>query len=279
MAYIWNLGHILLFVTGAFLITESIKGVASLSYFKQLFLVLALTIFLGGCLEWLQLWAGRQCSFQDVLLDIYGTLTFFAFFSLKREQAKKVWFRTFQLFVTVLLLNQGLPLAELITDEIAAKKKFPVLSNFETFFEKKRWKSSGKLNIENNLAPGKGRFLRVDLSPTRYANIAFNYFPSNWEGFTYFKTSIFCPWPDGVKIHLRIHDKLHKKRGSKYKDRYNSAFFLKKGWNNIIIRLDDVLNAPLGRKMEMSQIKSILFFLYKLKKPISLYIDDVELTR
>ena len=279
MAYLWNLGHILLFFTGSFLITESVKRVNSLSYFKQLLLVVTLTILIGGGIERLQLLVDRQCSFQDVLLDIYGTLVFFAFFALKREEARKVWLRIFQLFVALLLINQGLPLAQLITDEIAAKKNFPILSNFETFFEKKRWKSTGKLSIKNNLAQSRGKSLKVDLLPTRYANIALDYFPPNWEGFKYLKASIFCPCPDRVKIHVRIHDELHENRSRKYKDRYNSAFFLNTGWNNIIISLDDVLNAPSGRKMEMSQIKSLLFFVYKLKKPITLYIDDVELTK
>ncbi len=278
LAHIWNLGHILLFVTGAFLITRSIKGIASLPYFKQLLLVVALTILIGGGIERLQLLVGRQCSFQDVLLDIYGTLAFFAFFALKREEIKKIQLRIFQLFVALLLLNQGLPLAEFITNEITAKKNFPVLSDFETFFEKERWKSSGRLSIANNLVTGRGKSLKVDLLPAKYANISLDYFPSNWEGFKYLKVSIFYTEPDTFKIYVRIHDELHEKKGRKYKDRYNSAFFLKKGWNNITISLNDVQNAPSGRKMDMSQIKSLLFFAYKLKTPISLYIDDVKLT-
>ena len=273
------MGHVLLFALGSYFASKWIKRIKNLSYFKQVFLVAGLTILIGGAIEIVQPAFNRQCNIDDIIFDIYGSLTFYAFFAYQRFRIKRKWRLTFQFFVILLLINAGIPLVKYVIDEAAAKRNFPVLSDFETVFEKGRWSSPWDLSIDDNSLICRGKSLKARLLPAEYSNVSLDYFPSDWRGFKYLRCSLFNTRPENIKINIRIHDKYHNKNGFKYKDRYNGIFFLKHGWNEIQIDLDDILYAPLNRKMDLSQIESILFFVSKLKQPLVLYFDDIRLVK
>ena len=272
------MGHILLFALGAYFASKWIKRIKNLSYFKQVFLVTGLTILIGGVIEIVQPAFNRQCNINDIIFDIYGSLMFYAFFAYQRFRIKKKWRLSFQFFVFLLLINAGVPFIKFVVDEAAAKRNFPVLSDFETVLEKERWSSSSDLSIDNNFIC-RGKSLKARLLPAEYSSVSLDYFPSDWRGFKFLRCSLFNTRPEKIKINIRIHDNHHNKNGFEYKDRYNGVFYLKHGWNDIQINLDDILCAPLNRKMDISQIDSVLFFISKLKQPLVLYFDDIMLVK
>ena len=279
VAYAWNLGHVVLYLLAGFLLTGTIKQTNKIPFPKQVVLFSLVSVVSGLIIEIIQLHTGREFSLKDVLWDFFGMLTFLVFFSTSAQNIKKTYLRLFQLSVLIILSVIIIPLGILIIDEAAAKQQFPVLSDFETWFENKRWISTNKLEICDNPVVFDNKSLKVTLSPGRYSGLSLNHFPQKWTGYNFLKISIFNSYEKKIKIYCGIKDKIHDNSGYNYNDRYNGKFILNHGWNQIEINLEKVLKAPLKRDMNLNKITSIFLFMAYLKKPMIIYIDDVKLTK
>jgi hypothetical protein len=279
IAYAWNLGHIVLYTLSGFLLTKTIKQTKNLIFIKQIILFSVLTIISGLIIEIIQLYTGREFSLKDVLWDFFGILIFLAFFSTTAKNIKKMYLRIFQFSVLIILSVIIIPLGIFIIDEVAAKQQFPVLSNFETWFEDKRWRSTNKLKICDNPIIPNNKSLKATLSPGRYSGLALNHFPQKWAEYKILKISVFNSSEKKIKIYCGIRDKIHDNSGYNYNDRYNGKFILNHGWNQIKIDLNKVLKAPLKRDMDMNKITSLSLFMAHLKNPMIIYIDDVKLKK
>ena len=93
------------------------------------------------------------------------------------------------------------------------------------------------------------------------------------------KFSIFNPGPDSLRIVSRIHDIHHHLNDQEFSDRYNKSFIIYQGWNDISIFLEDILNAPDTRLMDMQNIKGFGLFTIELPQPRVIFIDKVELLK
>ncbi len=278
IAYAWNLGHIVLYILTGVLLTKTIKQVNNIPFTKQVILFSLLSVVSGLIIEIIQLHTGREFSLKDVLWDFFGILTFLAFFNTSAQNIKNIYLRIFQFSVLLILSVIILPLGILIVDETTARHQFPVLSNFETWFEDKRWDSINKLEICDNPVIPHNKSLKVTLSPGRYSGISLNHFPQKWAEYNFLKISIFNPSEKKIKIYCEIKDKIHDNSGYNYNDRYNGKFILNHGWNQIEIGLNKVLKAPVKRDMNIDKITSIFLFMTYLKNPMIIYIDDVKLS-
>jgi hypothetical protein len=117
--------------------------------------------------------------------------------------------------------------------------------------------------------------LRVRLLTDTYSGASLASFPGNWQGFDALFFSIYS-CDDNLNFTCRIHDAKHNHQ---YSDRFNIHFRLKKGWNDLMISLDDIEKAPKGRLMNMAKIKRIMFFTSKQKKEHTIYIDHIYLKK
>ena len=277
----WDLGHILFFLLLS-LWLHGYMGKKKIARFPFFVFPLYFTFvfFLGFLVELLQMFGGnRTPDIGDVLRNQLGCLTAFAFFirpSLfsDRMQAQCVqgWCSGF-----CWPLLSGHCVRSLI-DEYRAARQFPVLSDFETPFERDRWVNAQQLQEESERVRHGQKSVRVQLSTAKYSGIALFYFPHDWRGYQTLRCSVYNPQAAGLILNSRIHDVHHKEHENEFNDRFNQQFTLEHGWNDLVISLERVKNAPKGRAMDMEHIEGFGLFVIQQPQSLVLYLDHVYLS-
>ncbi len=277
----WNLGHILFFALASWLLGRHFlarnPGLGPVSLFFRTFFVVLLA---GVCIEFLQMGIdGRFPDLLDVLRNQLGCLLGFAFFPPGDRTVSGVRLRLFQGVTVGLLLLAVWPLARALYDEHLAEDQFPLLSDFETPFERLRWKDVRQLRVVRSPVRHGTRSLRVQLSTATYSGTSLFYFPHDWRGYRWLRFSVHNPGREPLALHCRINDALHRKHNQRFEDRFHKRFLLHGGWNDLAVSLQEVENAPAGRTMDMQRIEGFGIFVVRQPEPLVLYIDNVYLDR
>ncbi|MBE0618205.1 MAG: hypothetical protein IH608_09810 [Proteobacteria bacterium] len=175
---------------------------------------------------------------------------------------------------------QCLPLARALTDEVSARRHFPVLADFEDARELERWTGVACFEQSSDVARAGTQSLRVRLGTEHYSGVALHYFPGDWRGFRALRLSLYRPDDDPLLVLVcRIHDAAHRERGQAYADRFNRRIHLAAGWNDVEIPLAEIRDAPRGREMDLGRIEGVGLFAVALPEPRVVYLDDVHLVR
>ncbi|MDD2465716.1 MAG: VanZ family protein [Desulfobulbus sp.] len=279
---LWDLGHILFFAIATVWLFRLLRKRIGRWAFPRLLLFFFVGILIFGVVvECLQMsTGGRSPDIMDVLRNQLGCLIAFAWYirpdRLDRALAIHRFFRSAVLF---LLLLAALPLARALIDEHLAAQQFPVLADFETPFEQTRWVNDRQMHKETTLVRHGKTAMRVQLSTAKYSGIALFHFPGNWQGYYSLHCSVYNTQSTTLPLNLRINDLEHKQHGSEFADRFNKTFPLQPGWNELVVDLNQVRNAPKGRKMDMAHIEGFGIFVVQQAKPIEIIIDHVFLAR
>lgn len=275
---LWDLGHILFFSILSYLILLSWSQNDRMALPLQAFFILFIALVLGTLIEFVQSGSRRDPDVLDVIRNVIGCMVTFAFFAPTKKTIPKIFFRAFQALTIVLVITALLPSIKAISDEIVALRQFPVLSDFETPFEIDRWTGDAELSIDDEVH-FHGRFsLKVVLKTSNYSGAGLKYFPRDWSNYHYLHLNVFNPLNDPLKITCRIHDRHHADGAQAYDDRFNRGQVLTKGWNKIVIPLEQVENAPKTRKLDLRRVQILGVFVYGLPRPRVIYIDDVSLS-
>ncbi len=277
--YSWDLGHILSFSIWSYLLLISWEWISKRSFLIQSILVLSFALVLGVLIELIQINISRTFSGVDIFNDLTGSLIALVFFNASHRKISSIILRLLQFTVAFLILLAIFPLARASIDEYFSMKKFPILSDFETPFEIERWSGKTKLKINNDIVRNGKSSLRVQLSTTKYSGTSLKYFPNDWRNFSTLQFSVFNTSFDPLKIHCKVYDMLHTVNGYTFDDMFNREFMLTHGWNDIKIRINIIANAPVKRKMNLSNIRSFGIFVVRLSQPKVIYIDDVRLVK
>lgn len=276
LKYFWDIGHIFYFALLTILLSRYIL-VYRVSLIWQWIIILTITFILGVTIELLQYGTTRAPNVGDVLRDLSGSLLVLVFGPLK-VKLQPINRRLFlQASVIVFVLVLLWPLTKSLIDETISRHQFPLLSGFETPFEIERWEGGDRLSVETIASVTSGKLLKVLLTKDKYSGVKLRYFDGDWTSARTLKFSFYNPDSKRLKITCRIHDLKHSK-GYEYNDRYNRSFRLMQGWNHIEIDLDEIKARPSGRKMDMSRIRGVGFFVLSLPEPQVLYLDEVRLT-
>jgi len=242
--------------------------------FILLFIGFNAVVFLFGVLiEEIQLVLGRDSSFDDIYRNCLGTSLALVFHPRTQLTDKRLRI-TLRALSILPLLAVLLPITKNSLDWISASLSFPVLSNFESAFERERWKGEGLNIIE--LDSG-NRVMTHQFDIAQYSSLSLTHFPGNWVGYRCLRYRIFNPAADSLQLTTRIHDRIHNESGFDYGDRFNFGFEVASGWNDYTVDLNDVRNAPQARSMNMAEIVEVMFFTMSLDDSATLYFDDIEL--
>lgn len=275
---LWDLGHVFLFAVFSYLLTRDWKYLSKKSFFTQSWFILVICLFIGIITELIQVKFDRTPDIGDLGRDVLGAFLAFFFFASSRFQISKKFLRISQIILIFLFLFALYPLTRSLVDEKISYIQFPILSDFETPFEKYRWDAYHvNIGIDRTHARSGKASLKVKLNTNKYTGVFLKFFPSNWKGYTSFNFSIYNPEPDSLMITCRINDSYHWKRDYEYSDRFNERYYLKSGWNDISISLENIKKAPKSRYMDLAKIDLIGIFAVRLPKPRTIYIDGVKL--
>lgn len=277
----WDLGHILFFLAFSLLLHKHIgKHGGSRSPFLSFFAIFILVLVIGFLVEFLQTFTGnRSPDMGDVSRNQLGCLLTYALFVRPPLWESGRVQLVFRVVVLVLLAVAVWPLLRSVMDEWQAARDFPVLSDFETPFERYRWVNTQQLREEGAIVRHGRKSVRVQLSVAQFSGIHLFYFPHDWRGYRTLHCSVFNPQKEGFVINARIHDSRHKEHKMEFNDRYNQQFSLGHGWNDLVISLEKVKNAPKDRTMDMEHIEGFGVFVVQQPQPTVLYLDHVYLAR
>ncbi len=277
----WDLGHLFYFLVFTFWAhsrwSRKGKPISPFSIFAALCI---LVLLLGTAVEFLQMFAdGRSPDSFDVLRNLLGCLVAFAFCIRPRLFAVRWRQRVFQLGVSLLIVLAIYPLARAVYDESAARRQFPVLADFETPFECDRWENAEQLRREQEYVRHGSWAARLQLTTATYSGVALFRFPRDWRDYRILHFSVYNPGQTPLQLNSRIHDTHHGKLGMDFEDRFNKAFILVPGWNDLAISLDQVKTAPRGRAMDMEHIEGFGLFVARQPRPQVIYLDHIYLDR
>ena len=277
-AEIWNLGHVILFAVFTYTLIRDWKYLSKKTFVTQSWIIPTICLLFGIITELIQVNFDRNPDLGDLGRDVLGGFIVLIFFAPKRSQIPLRSLKILRVIMLFIILFALYPLIRSVVDETISHKQFPVLSDFETPFEKYRWDAYHvKIGIDRTIARSGQASLKVELNTTKYTGLFLKFFPSNWTGYTNLNFSIYNPEQDSLRIICRINDTHHRRRDYRYDDRFNAKYYLQSGWNDISIPLDNIKKAPESRFMDLAKIDLIGIFAVKLPQPRIIYIDRVRL--
>lgn len=276
----WDLGHILFFAVLSCLLNLYLcRRYRYLSAWFRFVLIFSVVFVIGLTVELLQMGNGnRTPSVLDMLRNQLGCLFAYAFL-LKQESRRVPWRWLFRVTVLLLLLLAVWPLTRALIDENLAARQFPVLSDFETPFERYRWVNTRQLRQEADVVRHGRKAARVQLSTAKFSGVSLFYFPGDWRGYERVQWSVYNPQTEPLELHCRIHDNQHKEHGYEFNDRFNQQFNLKPGWNDLAVSLEKVQHSPKDRLMDLQHIEGFGIFVIQQKVPLEIYLDHVHLSK
>lgn len=278
---VWNFGHIIVFLLASLLLLKHLQAVAPRwRPGVHVALVFFLVAVIGGGIELLQYWeGGRSPSTGDMCRNMLGCFVGLVFLGGLRPKIPEKSLFCLRSAAVLLVCIASWPFVRALTDITIARVQFPVLSSFETPFEQYRWKKLKQVTIDETVARQGEKSLKVQLTTKKYSGVSLSHFPGDWRQYKKLCFSVFNPDPEELRIVGRIHDVWHKDNKYAYSDRFNREFFLRQGWNDIEIVLDEVWKAPRGRKMDMQQIEAVKVFVMEQPHPRVIYIDNLYLAK
>ena len=283
-----NSGHALIFgiiALGLLNITATWASRLVSRRSRQYLLALLAATGLGLLLEAIQMVGARDASLVDWLLDIVGTLAFLGIVAPfdRRLVAEWNWGASLKTasFVGAFLLLSGAfapPSAWLLTYYFR-DREFPTLASFESAWERRLIETEHS-TVEfvappDLFVPVAGeKVARLKLFPRKYPGMEIWEPSPDWTGYDYLLVSILSENSIDLRLVIRINDLGHNQL---YEDRFNRAFDLHLGMNELKIDLHDVRLAPAGREMDMTRVTSIIFFTERPRDTLTLYLDNVRL--
>ena len=187
-------------------------------------------------------------------------------------------------FFALLLLSPVLNLIQYYPAEaseqkvITANQEKLVLLDFENDqqLDELGWKCGTNYERSREHATSGHYSLKIEMYPRVTWPGFSKIIKTNWFGYDELSLSIFNPAPDPLQISYRIDDR----RGNPaYADRANGRFQLNSGANTIKLNLKKLKTSDGKRHLDLSKICSFLLFLHQPQKKITLYLDDLILTK
>lgn len=275
---VWELGHFVLFAGLVFFLLKS-TSLKSKNSVVLIFTTILFCLTVGLATELLQLGIGRNFELKDIFNDLIGGLTGLSAFQFLQHKAKAI--RLVNIIAAIILTLIGVySLIVVIIDERLMQNDFPILATFETPFELTRWNSSlADLSLSKKIKLSGKQAMQANFMPGKYPEMSLNHFIGEWQNYKLLRFNLFNERNESVKIHIKIYDAAHPASGYQYSDRFNSTINLSPGWNQIQYPLATIRNLPNSRPMDLSSIISFSLFLVDLHEPLTIYIDDVYLSK
>lgn len=274
---IWDAGHLALFALLSYSYFSR-PGQARVSTTRKIVFTTIAGLLLGIAIEVSQLFVHREFSTDDIINDVIGGYLGLLSLGILDKQ-RTLSYRIIATVIFAVFLAVGLRnLEKHLFDEFNMRKQFPVLADFESRLEIERWDHKlADLKLSQKYVKSGLYSLEVAYLRGRYPNISLRHLRSDWSDYNKLVFSVYNPNHQELLFVVNVYDKQHIKNGRKYKDRFSRSVLFKPGWNNIEIPLQEIINAPGHRSMNIQQIKGVSIFTDRLEQPVTIYIDDVRL--
>lgn len=263
---LWDCGHLLFFAG----LVVALNTAIDFSKVRAGILLTLAVVIVGGLIELVQSYTGRDGSWQDLLRDLAGT--WLGLFWVQKASVQ-IWLG--RIFAVLLLLPTLVPVYTAAQVQHRAEQKFPLLADFET--EVDLHSALGKVE-RSNTYHSRGNFsLKVQLTAEKYSRVALVNFFNSWQGYSALLFDIYNPEPQPMDLQLRIDDVQHLMGDNLHSDRFNHSLHLEPGWNAITISVAEIQHAPATRLLQLDAINSIIIYAVQLPSEQSIYLDNLRL--
>jgi VanZ family protein len=174
----------------------------------------------------------------------------------------------------------GAALASTVAVLVERDRSMPVLASFDGSWWERRLIRPGSSVLTPggrpaNLSPAfREPLARLDLKPGTYPGVRIDEPCPDWRGYQRLVFTIVSDLDAPFRLTIRVHDARHDQRTS---DRFNRALAIAPGVNRFAIPLDEIRLAPDRREMDMSRIRGIIIFGYRLDAPMHVFISPLRL--
>jgi len=272
---LWNLGHIILFSLITFSIYKFWPSLQGMKVLSQVFYLIIITLVLGIIIESIQFFTEKgTADLIDIRRNFIGTFLGFVFAFTISKKNVSILLRGLAISIVII---EAIPTFLTAADEFNAFNSFPILSDFESELELSRWSGEEDFSINDSLKFNGKSSLKMIFGTADFSGVSLEYFPGEWDDYTFLKFNIYLPLNDSLEIICRIHDANHEKTIQAYEDRFDKRFVLIKGWNEIVVSLKEVEASPKNRKMDLQNIKGVAIFTINHFKDTVVYLDFIRL--
>ena len=284
-----NAGHILIFGLYSFILLVFSRQILGRKISKPMihYLIAAgLSMTTGAVMEYIQQFVARDTDIWDFVRDVVGTASSLAFYltwDRLRAETAGIFSRW-----TLVLIRIGAIAAVVITLfplfsaaglSLYRRAVFPTLCRFSYTWDRGLVRTQ-RADFSRAVPPAGWPELRhrhvgrLAMRAGRYPGITLDELIADWSGYHSLRFDIYNAVDTPITLLLRIDDVRYR---SAIEDRFNRAIKAAPGPNCIVIPLADVENGPKQRKMDLTEIHSLILFVDRLKTPLTIYIDEIRL--
>ncbi|WP_097461221.1 VanZ family protein [Mangrovitalea sediminis] len=276
---VWNLGHPAFFALLMIVVRpwRSLKG-------WRLWLFVSLSVIaIGGLIEVVQGFVGRDMDIQDVYRDLTGSWLILAWLPTHMTQTSTTGRGTSPFRQAIIrTIASGLILFELAhvavvgTRQLRIAESLPALYDFSRPPSPNIW--TGEPMTAAHLLSRKGYYpLMATLRPGAYPGVFLDNLPHDWSAYRFLVVVLDNPEKRPLRLTLRVNDAKHDEDGQAYNDRFNLQLTVKPGLNRFNIPLRAIEEAPLGRQMNMHHITRLGIFASNLHRTRSFFLLGLHL--
>ncbi|WP_331351452.1 VanZ family protein [Cellvibrio sp. UBA7671] len=268
---VWNFGHIIFFAV-LMLLVQAFKPLA---HWRQWFLVTIVAIVIGGAIELVQHFVGRNTSVDDVLHNVFGVWLGLFW---GQKPTRRVWLLR---FISVMCVLPSLwSVLDAAWGDVVMRQQFPLVNSFESRHEMQQVQAGAAratVRQSDSVVRHGHRSLSVILSTEKYAGISLLGPYGDWSGYQFLTMDFYNPEAERLELVIKISDYQHDSGRNLHGDRFNYPVVLMTGWNHVRIDLNELRSAPAGRDMQMDKITGFTVFALQLPTSREFYWDNIRL--
>ncbi len=269
-----DLSHVPIFALASGLLVRWLAPLARLGVRLQLAVVLLLAFVVGGGIELLQPFFGRNASLDDTVYDLAGAATGVLFCSRRRRDFGWHWRRGLQIAILAVLLvaSQRAVAWYLASSDAAAR--FPVLADFEAPFTARLWSLGERSDAisRNGL-----HSLFVSFPPVGWSAVTLEPTREDWSAFRELRLAVFNPRSESQPLSVLIADRELPDRLGNRRPWFRQRVALEPGWNELAVPLAEVVIGAENGPIDISRIGFLTLEVPQSGTPVDIYIDDVHL--
>ena len=240
----------------------------------------ALVVLAGLGTEFVQKFVARDAGWTDFFRDLLGggaALLLALAIENRRPVVKAV-------SVLGALALIGVGLAELVSVHLDYRGRdaaFPLLAGFEESWEP-RFVHGHDADLEPVAAPAEwtsaagGIVGRLDTHVADYPSLSIEEPFPDWSEFDVLVFEVWSDLEGSIDLWVRVHDRAHD---GAFSDRYNAAFTIAPGSNEVVVPLREVQAAPRDRELDLQHVDGIAFFFERPSGPRRLWFRNLRLER
>lgn len=271
---VWNLGHPIFFA----LLTLTVRPWRFLSGWRLWALTSTAVIVLGLGIEYIQSFTGRGIDARDMFRNLTGLWAILAlqpWSGFRQPYPARDWL--LRAVVATLLALDPVAVTRIAIQQFQVSQGLPELYDFQHNHPERFWRGNVTRGSTEDCGPLNDMAVSIILTTRRYSGAALDNLPSDWRGYDALTVALWNPQSQVISLTLRINDMFHEQGRNQFHDRFNRSFEIRPGLNRIHQNLEEVATAPRDRRMDMDEIRRLMFFTSNLNQPARLCLGELRL--